>query len=67
METWKQRSEIEWLLDARWLLDFVPLTEGTKTKILNHAAGLRERTVMDWQDDVIAGQARECNVRRSAD
>lgn len=67
MEAWKQRSEIEWLLDARWLLDFVPLTEGTKTKILNHATGLGERTVMDWQDDVIVDQARECSVRRSAD
>jgi hypothetical protein len=67
METWKQRSEIEWLLDARWLLDFVPLTEGTKTKILNHAAGLPERKVMEWQDHVIADQAGECGVRRSAD
>ena len=67
MDTWEQRSGIKWLLDARWLLDFVPLTEDTKTKILDHAAGLGERTVMDWQKDIIANQAKEFSLPRSAD
>lgn len=62
MDTWKRRSEIKWRLDARWLLDFVPLSDDTKKKILDHAAGLGERTVKDWQKDVIADQAKKCNV-----
>lgn len=63
MDEWKRRSEIKWKLDARWLLDFVPLSDGTKKKIHDHAAGLAERVVQGWQKDVIADQAQKAGIR----
>lgn len=39
-EEWLQRNEIDWVLDARWLLDFINLSEETKQTILDHAEGL---------------------------
>lgn len=40
---WRRRSSMQWTLDARWLLDFIPLSAVTKTKILDHANKLIER------------------------
>ena len=53
MDLWRRRSCLNWTLDARWLLGFVALSELTKKKIEDHAAGLCERKVDDWQRDVI--------------
>lgn len=39
MTTWKSRSEKDWRLDATWLLDYVDVSEGTRSLILAHAAG----------------------------
>lgn len=33
---WEVRSKHEWILDARWLLDFAEMSEPTKAKILSH-------------------------------
>ena len=54
MEEWKWRSTIRWKLDARWLLDFVPLSAETQKKIIDHADGIGERTVDCWQKEVIS-------------
>lgn len=56
MDEWVRRSEIKWRLDARWLLDFVPLSEGTRKKIADHASGIAERAVLDWQAKIIDEQ-----------
>lgn len=42
-DTWRRRNEMKWALDARWLLNFVPLSEATRQNILAHAAGLIQR------------------------
>jgi hypothetical protein len=53
MHEYEQRSEIKWKLDARFLLDFIPLSEGTRKKINDHAAGLLERKIQDFQQAII--------------
>lgn len=54
MDAYVRRTEIEdWTLDARWLLDYVTLSEETRNKILEHAAQLRDREVQSWQQDII--------------
>lgn len=45
---WSLRNATKWILDARWLLDFVPTSDETRNKILDHAAGAKDRTVDDW-------------------
>lgn len=49
-EDWQRRSRMTWALDARWLLEYIPLSEETRTKILAHAAGVIDRFT-DTQDD----------------
>jgi hypothetical protein len=53
---WKRRSEIKWVLDARWLLGFVSVSAATRQKILGHAAGLEARTVKGWQKEILTGK-----------
>lgn len=50
---WEQRSAIDWTLDARWLLTFLPLSEKSANIIIEHAAGLLERKIEPWQQDII--------------
>jgi len=54
MEMWKWRSTVKWKLDARWLLNFVPLSNETQIKIINHAEGLCERPIQLWQSEVVS-------------
>lgn len=35
---WKRRSRVRWSVDARWLIDFVPLSVASKGKLLSQAA-----------------------------
>jgi len=53
MADYERRSSMKWRLDARWLLDFVPLSEVTATKIQRYAQDLLDRRVESWQKDVI--------------
>lgn len=53
-ELWKLRSTVKWTLDARWLVSFVPLGEESSRKIMSHAAGLLERTVLPSQQETIS-------------
>lgn len=59
MKEWKNRSNVKWKMDARWLLDFVPLSETTTTKILTFAKGLGERVVSGHQTNIVARQMRK--------
>lgn len=45
MATWVLRSSVQWQLDARLLLDYVPLSDTTRQKILGHAAGSLDQSV----------------------
>lgn len=58
MEAYRERSAQEWTLDARWLLNFVPLTEATTEKIFKHAEGKTTRQVQQWQHARIQDQRR---------
>lgn len=49
MDTYQRRSEIPWTLDARWLLDYVALSEATQERILAHAAKLRASPIAGGQ------------------
>ncbi len=64
MNEWQQRSKIKWKLDARCLLDFVPLSDGTRKKINDHAVGLSERKIQDWQQMIVDTQAQQCGISR---
>lgn len=57
MADYKRRSSMKWQLDARWLLDFIPLSEMTAAKILEHAKGFADRHVATWQSGVITQHA----------
>lgn len=59
MDTYADRSDVEWTLDARSLLSFVDLSDKTREKIQSHASGLSERTVTDSQSEMI-----EVNIPR---
>lgn len=41
---WLRRNSIEWKLDTRWLLEFVDLTNESRRKISDLAAGLLKRS-----------------------
>lgn len=58
METYRVRSSQEWTLDARWLIDFVPLSRDTTEKILVHSKGGVRRQVQTWQQARIGDQHR---------
>lgn len=45
----RRQADMDWRLDARWLIGFVDLTEETRHKILAHAAGILPRQVTDWR------------------
>ncbi|WP_094603386.1 hypothetical protein SPSIL_014220 [Sporomusa silvacetica DSM 10669] len=45
-DEWIKRNKINWKLDARWLLDFVPVSQATTKKILNYANGLIKRKIV---------------------
>lgn len=47
-------SRWQWRMDARWLLNFVPLSDETRDKIFAHAEGRAERTIKDWQQRIVA-------------
>lgn len=53
MEEWKGRSRIRWKLDARWLLNFVVVSDATQKKILGHAEGICNRKIQGWQNEVV--------------
>lgn len=59
MADYKRRSARKWVLDAYWLLDFIPasdpapLSPQTVQKIWKHADGLQRRDVDDWQRKII--------------
>jgi hypothetical protein len=53
MADYERRSSMKWRLDARWLLDFVPFSEVTVTKIQEYAKGFLERHVDSWQQEII--------------
>ncbi len=57
MDDYKRRSSMKWRLDARWLLDFIPLSELTAAKIFVHAKSLTDRSVTTWQKSVIEKNA----------
>jgi hypothetical protein len=57
MDEWVSRSKIQWKLDARWLLSFVQVSDTSKKKILDHAEGLEDRKIQDWQKNIINDQA----------
>jgi len=64
MDEWKRRSEVKWKLDARWLLDFVHLSEETQKKIIDFAAGLGERKIQDWQQMIVDDHAQKAGINR---
>lgn len=43
---WSRRNLMDWRLNAKWLLDFVPLSDASKQKILDHNAGIVDREVL---------------------
>lgn len=45
----RRQADMDWRLDARWLLDFVDLSEQTRNKILGLAAGIVARPATDWR------------------
>lgn len=49
MATGRRQADMEWRLDARWLLDFVELSEQTRLKILALATGVVARPSTDWR------------------
>lgn len=53
MMIWNKRSQIQWMLDLRWLINVIELSGATINKILMHAEGIAERTVKDWQKEII--------------
>jgi len=57
MDDYQRRSSMKWHLDARWLLDFIPLSESTSAKILEHAKGCADRPVSSWERRVIEKHA----------
>lgn len=59
MDEYERRSETNWKLDARCLLDFVPLSDSTKIKINDHSAGLSERKIQDWQQTIVDMHAQQ--------
>jgi hypothetical protein len=62
MQLWKTRGLTEWVLDATWLLDFVPLSEETTRKIKDHADGLATRNVKVGQRRIIGERARAAGL-----
>lgn len=56
MSDYDFRSKVNWVLDARWLLGFVPLSAATKKKIQDHAKGVIERGIEDWQEEIVSAQ-----------
>lgn len=66
MEEWKNRSKIQWKLDARWLLDFVQVSDGTRKKILDYATGLTDRSIQDWQTNIVIDQARKSGITHNS-
>lgn len=64
MDEWKRRSNVQWTLDARWILDFVEISEATRKKILDHASGLGERSIKDWQTEVTVDRALQAGIGR---
>jgi len=46
--TWNKRNTMTWLLDARWLLSYIPLSAQTVDKLLQHSKGLVTRNIRDY-------------------
>lgn len=61
-DEWIRRSEIKWKLDARCLLNFVHLSDVTQKKINDHAAGLAERKIKDWEQTIVDTHAQQFNI-----
>lgn len=51
-DAYAQRSCFQWTLDARWLLEFIPVSDKTKAKIMSHCQGLIERGIQPWQAEI---------------
>jgi hypothetical protein len=54
---------MSWKLDARWLLEFVQLSDLTRRMVEGHSAGLRERDVSQVEAAIIKLQDRKMGLR----